>query len=121
MADSPITSFRDLEVWQVSMDLVDRVLEETKKLPRSEFDLRRQMRRAVISIPSNVAEGYKRKKKRPAYQNHVSIVMGSQGELETHVLVCQRNNLMPNDSCKVVLVLTDRVGAMLYRLHESLN
>jgi len=41
------------------MDLVDLVIKETKKMPREEFDLRRQIRRASVSIPANIAEGYR--------------------------------------------------------------
>jgi four helix bundle protein len=78
-----INSFRDLEVWLLSMDLVDDIIKAGRAMPRVEFDLRRQMTRAAISIPSNVAEGWKRKRRRGAYQNHVSIAMGSQAELET--------------------------------------
>lgn len=72
-----IVSFRDLEVWQLAMDLVDLVIADTRKMPRVESDLRRQIRRAAISIPSNIAEGWRRKRRRGAYQNHVSIAMGS--------------------------------------------
>lgn len=61
---SQINSFRDLEVWQLSMDLVDGVLAALRGLPNGEFDLRRQMTRAAISIPSNIAEGWKRKGRR---------------------------------------------------------
>ena len=103
------------------MDLVDAVFKSTKQIPRTEFDLQRQIRRAVVSIPSNVAEGYRRKKKRGAYQNHISIALGSQGELETQVLICERNSFMTPESCREVLALIDRVGAMLYRLHDSLE
>jgi four helix bundle protein len=103
------------------MDLVDLVFASTKEMPRTEFDLRRQIRRAVVSIPANVAEGYRRKKKRPAYQNHVSIAMGSQGELETEIEIARRNSLMTAQTCQSLLDLTDRVGAMLYRLHDSLD
>ena len=105
----------------LSMDLVDAVFKSTKQIPRTEFDLQRQIRRAVVSIPSNVAEGYRRKKKRGAYQNHVSIALGSQGELETQVLICERNSFMTSESCRQILALIDRVGAMLYRLHDSLE
>jgi hypothetical protein len=77
------SSYRDLDVWVVSMDLVDQVLADVKAMPRVEFDLRRQIKRAVISIPSNVAEGWCRKKRSQAYQNHVSIAMGSHGALPT--------------------------------------
>jgi four helix bundle protein len=121
MADQPINSFRDLEVWRVSMDLVDLVMASLKEMPRNEFDLRRQINKAATSIPSNVAEGYRRKKRRGAYQNHVSIALGSQGELETQVEICVRNSFMQRDTCQEIFAMTDRVGAMLYRLHDSLD
>lgn len=103
------------------MDLVDLVFASTKELPRSEFDLSRQLRRAATSIPANLAEGYRRKKRRGAYQNHVSIAMGSNGELETEIEIAMRNSFMQRDTCQRLFVMTDRVGAMLYRLHESLD
>ena len=121
MAEQPIQSFRDLEVWRVSMDLVDLVLASLKEMPRTEFDLRRQINRAATSIPSNVAEGYRRKKRRGAYQNHISIALGSQGELETEVEICVRNSFIQRDTCQRIFAMTDRVGAMLYRLHDSLD
>jgi four helix bundle protein len=121
MNQPPINSFRDLEVWRLGMDLVDLVYVATKEIPREEFDLRRQIRRAAVSIPANIAEGYRRKKKRPAYQNHISIAMGSQGELETEIEIALRNSFMGADSCQRLLGLMDRVGAMLYRLHDSLD
>ena len=102
------------------MDLVDLVYEATKEMPEREFDLRRQIRRAVVSIPVNVAEGYRRKKKRLAYQNHISIAMGSQGELETELEIARRNSFISQTRIEQVHGLNSRVGAMLYRLHESL-
>ena len=121
MNDRPITTFRDLEVWQLSMDLVDLVFVSTRQLQRTEFELQRQIRRAAVSIPANVAEGYRRKKKRGAYQNHISIALGSQGELETEIEICARNAFLTHEACHKVMALTDRVGAMLYRLHDSLD
>jgi four helix bundle protein len=116
-----INSYRDLDVWIVAMDLVDRVLTDLKAMPRVEFDLRRQIQRAVISIPSNVAEGWRRKKRKPAYQNHVSIAMGSHGELDTELEICFRNDLLRRDDCREALSLLSRVGPMLNRLHDSLD
>lgn len=116
-----ITSFRQLDTWQQSMNLVDSVLGATRALPRVEFDLRRQMNRAVISIPSNVAEGWSRKHRRAAYQNHVSIALGSHAELETQFEVCFRNNLLERQKCERVTALLDRTRALLLRLHDSLN
>ena len=116
-----INSFRDLDVWQVSMDLVDAVYKATAAMPRNEFDLRRQIRRAAVSIPANIAEDYRRKNRRHAYQNHVSIAMGSQGELETELEIATRNAFIPDEACARLLKHSDRIGGMLYRLHESLH
>jgi four helix bundle protein len=116
-----ILSFRNLDVWQLSMDLVDSVIRDMKAMPRPEFDLKRQMQRAVISIPSNVAEGWRRKKRRQAYQNHVSIAMGSQGELDTELEVAFRNGFLARENCSKAIALCGRVGLMLNRLHDSLD
>lgn len=112
--------FMELEVWQRSMDLVDLTFACTKSLPRTEFDLRRQMCRAVTSMPTNVAEGYRRHR-RMAYQNHVSIALGSNAELFTEFEIAFRNGLLMREQCRGATHLCDRVGAMLYRLHQSLD
>ena len=116
-----IVSFRDLEVWHLAMDLVNLVIASTNDIPRIEFDLRRQMRRAAISVPSNVAEGWRRKRRRGAYQNHVSIAMGSLGELETQLEVCCRNNFLKRERCLKAVSLCPRIALMLERLHDSLD
>lgn len=116
-----ILSFRDLDVWQLAMDLADSVIADLKLMPRIEFDLKRQMRRAAISVPSNIAEGWRRKKKRFAYQNHVSIAMGSQGELDTQLEIAFRNGFLKRQNCARTIELCGRVGLMLNRLHDSLD
>ena len=103
------------------MDLVDAVILNIKQMPRTEFDLKRQIQRAVISIPANVAEGWRRKKRRGAYQNHVSIAMGSQGELDTELEICFRNGFLKREQCTRTLELCSRVGTMLTRLHDALD
>jgi len=103
------------------MDLVDGVLADTRRLPRVEFDLRRQMNRAAISIPSNIAEGWKRKGRRAAYQNHVSIAMGSHAELETQLEICFRNHFLDREDCQRTWALLLRVGPLLERLHDALG
>jgi four helix bundle protein len=116
-----IGSYRDLDVWLVSMDMVDEVLRRVKAMPRDEFDLNRQIKRAAISIPANVAEGWCRKTRTQAYQNHVSIAMGSSGELDTELEICFRNSLLKRDDCKEVTAMLNRVRPMLGRLHASLD
>ena len=103
------------------MDLVDLVFAAMKTMPRNEFDLKRQINKAAVSIPANVAEGHRRRRRRGAYQNHVSIAMGSQGELETEIEIAKRNSLISADTAQHVLEISDRVGAMLSRLHDSLD
>ena len=103
------------------MDMVDEVLRQVKALPRDEFELKRQIRSAAISIPSNVAEGWCRKHRRQAYQNHVSIAMGSSGELDTELEVCFRNKLLRRDDCHNITAMLGRVRPMLARLHDSLD
>jgi four helix bundle protein len=72
------------------MDVVEKVYLATNKLPSSEqFGLMAQMRRAAVSIPSNIAEGYGRQAK-GEYRHHLSISRGSALELETQVLVGKR-------------------------------
>src|SRR5262245_64938049 len=117
----PIRSFRDLEVWQHSMGLVDLVIEATSALPPREFEMRRQMRDAVTSIPANVAEGWRRKKRRGAYQNHVSIAMGSHGELETECEIAFRQGWLNREKCRPLVSLCRRVGVMLDNLYDALD
>ncbi len=117
----PLGSFRDLEVWRLAMDLVERVWQHTLTMPGRPFLLKQQMQDAVFSIPSNVAEGYRRKKRRAAYQNHVSIAMGSQGELETQLEIAFRIGALDRVKCRETVDINNRVGAMLNRLHDSLD
>jgi four helix bundle protein len=80
-----IKSFRDLDAWQVGMDLMLRVYDAVKRLPPHErFEMASQMRRAAVSIPSNVAEGHACRMLR-RYRNHVRIALGSVAELATNV------------------------------------
>ncbi|MFP5380397.1 MAG: four helix bundle protein [Vicinamibacteria bacterium] len=115
-----INSFRDLEVWQHGMDLVVLVHEVTRRLPSAEFDLRRQIRRAAVSIPANVAEGWRRRS-RPAYRYHVSIALGSQAELDTEIEIARRIGCLSVPDCQRVSALVARVGQMLSRLHVELR
>ncbi|MCC7126027.1 MAG: four helix bundle protein [Acidobacteria bacterium] len=116
-----ILTYRDLEVWQRAMDLVDLVIEATRTLPPREFELRQQMRGAAISIPANIAEGWRRKNRRAAYQNHVSIAMGSQGELDTGLEIAFRQGWLDRESWKHLTALDTRVGRMLDNLHDALG
>jgi four helix bundle protein len=118
---STITSFRDLNVWQEGMNVVDDIYTLSRRFPCDErFALTSDMRRAAISIPANVAEG-NRRKRRGAYCNHVSIALGSQAELETQVEVALRQKYVTPSSARLVLKRTEEVGMMLHGLLRSLK
>jgi hypothetical protein len=75
-------SFRELRVWQESMLLVEDIYRITRKFPREErYGLTSQLRGAAISIPSNIGEGARRKRRR-VFLNHLDIALGSQGEVD---------------------------------------
>lgn len=85
-----IRSFRDLVVWNAAMDLVLTTYALAAKLPATErFELGAQLRRAAVSIPSNIAEGHAGGT-RQRYLNHVRIAVGSLAELETQLEIARR-------------------------------
>jgi len=80
-----IRSYRDLEVWRRAMELAQRCYELTAGFSNREiYGLASQIRRAAVSIASNIAEGHSRRS-RQAYLNHLSIALGSQSEVETQI------------------------------------
>ena len=83
-----IQSYKDLIVWQKSMTAAKMTYEITNKLPKCEiYGLINQMRRAAVSIPSNIAEGFSRHASK-SYRNFLLIAYGSKSELETQLLLC---------------------------------
>jgi four helix bundle protein len=107
-------SFKDLIVWQKSYKLVLRIYEITKNFPKSEtYGLSQQMRRASVSIPSNIAEGYGRKHK-AEYKQFLSISYASLAELETQYMLSV--DLKYTTKCETTEGLMKEVGAMLYRM-----
>lgn len=78
-----IRSFRDLIVWKKGIELVGSVYASTKRFPRDElFGVTSQMRRAVVSVPSNIAEGHNQRHRR-VFSNHLDMALGSLAELDT--------------------------------------
>ena len=91
-----IKDFKDLVVWQRAMDLVAEVYQVVKKLPKEElYALSDQIRRAVISIPSNIAEGYGRNSSKE-FSHFISIAKGSKSELEiiSYIITLCKNRLL---------------------------
>lgn len=109
----PVVSFRDLEVWRSAMDLVVTVYRETDRLPSAErFGLTSQIRRAAMSIPSNITEGHARRSE-AAYLNHVGIAIGSQAELDTQIEAALRLGFLDPASAQATLAEIARLRQML--------
>ena len=85
-------SFRDLKVWMRSMDLVEEIYSISSRFPKDErFGLTSQIRRACVSVPSNIGEG-SRRKRRNAFLHHLDIALGSQAEVEVQLEIARRRS-----------------------------
>ena len=94
---SKIRSFRDLRVWQMGMDLVEETYRLTQDFPKDElYGLTGQMRRAAVSIPSNIAEGHAREYLKE-YLQHISVAQGSLAELQTQAEIGTRLGYIDRD------------------------
>jgi four helix bundle protein len=114
-------TYRDLEAWKRGMDLVEQSYKLTASFPKGEqFALTSQMRRAAVSVPSNLAEGHCRRTTK-AYANHVSIALGSHAELETCIEVATRLGFIGLTERKNIIVVSDSVGRLLSGLYQSLE
>ncbi len=118
---SGIKSYRDLMVWQRSMELAQAIYVLVKKFPKAEeYRLTSQMIRAAISIPANIAEGNTRATKKD-YARFVSIARGSTAELSTFLMLAMRIELAPKQEIGPDLESCEEVGRMLTGLHRSLT
>ena len=92
-----LRSYRDLKVWQRAVDMVEEVYSLSRRLPSEEkFGLTSQLRRAAVSVPANIAEGYARAQ-RGEYLQHLSIARGSLAEVETLLTLAARLGFMGRD------------------------
>ena len=113
-------SYRELEVWQRSCDLVIEIYKLTATFPANEqYGLISQMRRAVISIPSNIAEGFPR---RTSADNHnfVRIAFASGAELETQIYLAEKLKLSKTEQFKTCKNDLEVIMKMLNKLGQSL-
>jgi four helix bundle protein len=114
-----IRTFRDLIVWQKGIELAVRAYEATERFPRTEaFGLTSQIRRAAISIPSNIAEGKAVGGQR--YRRHLKIALGSESELQTQVELAKRLKMINEVDADALLGRIAEVGRMLSALVKSL-
>jgi len=116
-----VRSYRDLIVWQKAMDLVTSIYNLTKRFPKDEtYGLTNQMRRAAVSIPSNIAEGQGRDSTKE-FLHHLSIAYGSLMEVETQILIAENLNYLNKDETKVILNNAAEIGRLINGLSRSLK
>lgn len=121
MSGGKITSYRDLKVWQLAIEISVACYEVTKAFPREEiYGLTSQIRRSATSVPANIAEGYGREN-RGSFVQFLRIAQGSLKELETHLIVSERVGLIAPDILGELLNKCDENGKMLGALMRTIQ
>ncbi len=112
---------KKLVAWQKAMDLVERIYELTRRLPRDEiYGLTSQLRRAAVSVPSNIAEGAAGRSQ-VQFRNYLSVAIGSLNELATQLEILWRVGYLDRDAVANTETLVDECLAVTYGLRKSLN
>ena len=116
-----IESYRDLVVWQKAMDLAEEVYKLCKLIPKDEqYGLTSQLRRAAVSIPSNIAEGFGRRST-AEYMHFLSVANGSLAEVETQLLLAIRFEYIFSAQSEKALSLRLEISKMLASLRRKLE
>jgi len=121
MTKSKSRSFQDLEVWKLSIDLARKLDNLTSKFPASEnFGLTNQMRRAAVSIPSNIAEGQGRNSTKE-FKQFLAISLGSLAELETQLIIAKEIDYLTQEDLNPFLATLDRTRKMIKGLAKGIS
>jgi len=114
-------SFRDLDVWKLSIELVKSIYQLTNKFPTSEtYGLTSQLRRSAISIPSNIAEGQGRNSSKE-FKQFLAFGVGSLAELETQLIISKEINCLAEEGLIPLLNDLDVIRKMIKALSSSLK
>lgn len=113
--------FKELKVWQKAIELVTETYLVTKEFPKDElFGLVSQIRRCVISIPSNIAEGCGRKTNKD-FSNFLGVALGSSFEFETQIIISKNIGYLTNEQFTVLESEIQHIQNMLIKLQSSLE
>ena len=114
-----IRTFRDLRVWQKGIELVKETY-KIRTLPKDEqYTLSSQMRRAAISVPSNIAEGFRRRYDKE-HKQFLNIALGSCAELETQVVIAKELGYLDNNNEQVLIELLNHICGMIVNLDKKI-
>jgi four helix bundle protein len=115
-----ITGYKDLRVWRLGIDLVERVYRASRDFPRHElYSLTSQMRRAAVSAPANIAEGHTREHTKE-YLNFISIAQASIAELQTEIEIASRLGYLARNEADSLAEETINLARQLYALRNAL-
>lgn len=116
-----MSDFKDLQVWQKSIDFVTEIYKATDTFPENEkFGLVAQLRRAAVSIPSNISEGSTRRSKVDFIQ-YLKIARGSAAEIETQLIIARKINFLSDESYNMLTETILEISKMLNGLIKSLS
>ena len=116
-----LKSYQDLEVWKKSIDLAEKVYQLSAQFPQDErYGLSSQVRRSVVSIAANIAEGAARHGTREFLQ-FLGIASGSLAETETFLILARRLGMATSEQIDPLLNQTGEIGRMLNGLKRSLH
>ncbi|HWR35849.1 MAG TPA: four helix bundle protein [Clostridia bacterium] len=114
-------SYRDLLAWQKAMDFAEQVYGATEQFPpRETYGLTSQLRRAAVSVPSNIAEGQGRRTSAD-FVHFLSNARGSLMEVETQLMLARRLRFVSDERCTDLLNMAGEIGRMLNGLMNSLR
>ena len=115
-----IKNFRDLKIWQKGIDIVEDVYKITRAFPKEEiYGLTSQMRRCAVSIPSNIAEGFKRYHSKE-YKQFLYVTLGSSAELETQLVISQKIRYINERQAEGILEKINHLSRMITVLMRKL-
>ena len=114
--------FRNLVAWQKAMDLVEQTYRLTISFPKEErYGLTAQIRRAAVSIPSNIAEGQGRRSSNEEFTRFLHISLGSLAELQTQAELALRLKLLDKTGADALRSSADEVGRLISGLVRSMD
>ena len=120
-SERAVSSYQDLVLWQKAMDLVELVYKVTKRFPKEEtYGLTDQLRRAAVSIPSNIAEGQERKTA-GEFKRFLLIAQGSRAEIETQLQIALRLKYLSHEQTAPLMGLLKEIGKMNNALRSKLG
>jgi four helix bundle protein len=116
-----ISSFRELKIWQIGIEVSEQVYRLTQAFPQQErYGLSSQMQRAAVSIPSNIAEGHARDSTKE-YLYHLSVSLGSLAELETQLVLSERLRYIDQAKFQPLIDQLHELGRMLRGTEKALK